>query len=357
MAEEKYRRLTCGTCDADLVQHVGRGRPRKFCASCRPTKSALATLAAASLQECQYCGSNFQSARKRKYCSDRCTRRAVDAARYARTSSERGVLHEKACAECGDHFKHSWRGGVMYCSKSCKQRAWGKKIGAALSAEEARRRHAVATQRRADRAMRSAERKASLAARQAHLEAQKAARPTRCAVCKTSFGDVVRIGRGRLYCSAACRRLSPVTLAAKAKYRLTDQFKASKRARKKARRAVKRRCGADTFNTRHVFERDGWKCQRCGVTTPKSLIGSNKSREPTHDHIVALANGGPHTLENSQTLCRGCNTVKAAGAPVGQIGLFTDLLNELIPARRRPSAKQTTPEPAQVAGSSFSESA
>lgn len=52
---------------------------------------------------------------------------------------------------------------------------------------------------------------------------------------------------------------------------------------------------------RRVFERDGYRCKRCG------------SHHELHaDHIIAESKGGEATLENLQTLCGPCNRAKGA---------------------------------------------
>ena len=50
-----------------------------------------------------------------------------------------------------------------------------------------------------------------------------------------------------------------------------------------------------------VFERDGYKCARCGSQDHLQV-----------DHIVPVAHGGGNELENLQTLCRHCNLKKGA---------------------------------------------
>ncbi len=48
-----------------------------------------------------------------------------------------------------------------------------------------------------------------------------------------------------------------------------------------------------------VFARDGGCCLKCGSINDLSI-----------DHIVALSNGGDNSVENLQTLCKGCNSSK-----------------------------------------------
>lgn len=59
-----------------------------------------------------------------------------------------------------------------------------------------------------------------------------------------------------------------------------------------------------------VLYRDRWTCQACGV-----VDRSGKSLEA--DHIVRLADDGTHDLENLQTLCRACHSVKTAAENSG----------------------------------------
>jgi hypothetical protein len=53
---------------------------------------------------------------------------------------------------------------------------------------------------------------------------------------------------------------------------------------------------------RRVYERDGWKCMRCGTGNHLSL-----------DHIIPYSLGGNDEESNLQTLCRSCNSRKGTG--------------------------------------------
>ena len=70
-----------------------------------------------------------------------------------------------------------------------------------------------------------------------------------------------------------------------------------------------------------VFERDKWKCQICGVKTPRKLRGTINDRAPELDHIMPLSRGGAHSYMNTQCLCRKCNAAKSDTPPV-QPSLF-----------------------------------
>lgn len=53
---------------------------------------------------------------------------------------------------------------------------------------------------------------------------------------------------------------------------------------------------------RRVWDRDGWRCVRCGT-----------HEDLTVDHIVPISKGGaddPDDISNLQTLCKSCNSSK-----------------------------------------------
>lgn len=52
---------------------------------------------------------------------------------------------------------------------------------------------------------------------------------------------------------------------------------------------------------RHVMQRDGWKCLRCG-----------SMKRLTKDHVLPIAKGGSNDAGNLQTLCHSCNSWKGA---------------------------------------------
>ena len=54
---------------------------------------------------------------------------------------------------------------------------------------------------------------------------------------------------------------------------------------------------------RQALYRDRWTCRRCGLQDR-----SGKNLEA--DHIVRIADGGPHDLSNLQILCRVCHDEK-----------------------------------------------
>ena len=53
---------------------------------------------------------------------------------------------------------------------------------------------------------------------------------------------------------------------------------------------------------RHILEKHGYKCLRCGRTDVKL----------TMDHVVPVSLGGAHSIDNVQPLCGSCNSSKQA---------------------------------------------
>lgn len=111
-----------------------------------------------------------------------------------------------------------------------------------------------------------------------------------CAGCGIDFIRGGGVNRKKLYCSIDCHRRTV-------------------RATKKAH---KRSVTVETFNPIAVLERDGWQCYLCGVSTPRELRGTYNDNAPELEHIIALANGGAHSVANTACACRKCNGLKAA---------------------------------------------
>lgn len=85
---------------------------------------------------------------------------------------------------------------------------------------------------------------------------------------------------------------------------------------------------------RLVFERDGWRCQICGASTPERWRGTKHRRAPELDHRVPLSVGGEHSYDNTQTACRECNAKKGNRNRRGQLPLIKVAhLGPKVPAR------------------------
>ncbi|WP_369907867.1 HNH endonuclease [Thioclava sp. NG1] len=127
-----------------------------------------------------------------------------------------------------------------------------------------------------------------------------------CSLCGSEFKPVSTGGKPSSFCSSSCK--------AQAKLKL----RATSRRKQKAR---KRAVTVESVDAISVFDRDSWKCQICGVKTPKSLRGTYDDRAPELDHIHPISKGGEHSYRNTQCTCRKCNAEKSDGAG-GQLRLF-----------------------------------
>jgi 5-methylcytosine-specific restriction endonuclease McrA len=211
---------------------------------------------------------------------------------------------ERDCQWCGASFHPKMRDRVTYCSRACyyKSRAYDR-----------------------------------MRTRLDDLKAffANAFKPTTCAQCAKVF----RPRKARPFCGAKCKRETVCRLGREA-YRAANPpvrekpcFKCGavttaasngptscapcKRAAKKKwhkkykwiRKARERGARAERFAPHDVFDRDGWRCQLCGVKT-STEHATTHDRYPNLDHIVPLAKGGEHTRENTQCACRRCNLSK-----------------------------------------------
>lgn len=78
--------------------------------------------------------------------------------------------------------------------------------------------------------------------------------------------------------------------------------------------ARRRKVKATPIDKLEVYERDGWQCQLCGGAVDPQLKGSSDRLAPSLDHIVPLALGGEHVIDNVQLAHLGCNSRKGARA-------------------------------------------
>jgi 5-methylcytosine-specific restriction endonuclease McrA len=127
-----------------------------------------------------------------------------------------------------------------------------------------------------------------------------------CDVCGVEFCNVF----GRLSWATSCSQDCSAEKARRNAVR-----------KEKVRKLRKRGVLCEIVDPHKVFERDRWRCQLCGVVTPKRLRGTFDPRAPELDHIIPLAAGGEHSYRNTQCACRSCNRAKGA-KPLGQLRLI-----------------------------------
>lgn len=223
---------------------------------------------------------------------------------------------QASCGRCGVSF--SGRKNKVFCGQRCKKRDWQDRTGYKPPAPKvcsywaghcarcgkahgARRPWAQCPQCVADRA-RESNRVAAIDAAKALHRAR--AKVTQCGGCGVEFCSIYGAGNTRFCpCCASARD------------------KAHRRAQKAKRRAVERGLEAQSIDPLVVFDRDHWRCQLCGVKTPKTARGGYSDNAPELDHILPLSKGGAHRYDNVQCACRKCNLEKS-DRPLGQMLLI-----------------------------------
>lgn len=239
--------------------------------------------------------------RNQRFCSRQCLGK-----------SQRTTADTYVCSECGAGFFRMLGGTDLrngrkpkFCSAVCYGKSLSRdRIGVPLIC----RPETIAARAQKKLAKERAEAESAAAKIAKREEAANLARALRssrpCLACRAPVGEQPF---SRLCCTALCS---------------DDLKKHGKRRGKQKRRALLKSATVESFLDVEIFRRDGWLCQLCGAPTPEGKIGTNHSRAPTIDHIVALVNGGMHSRANVQCACRICNSIKSDGPARGQIGLW-----------------------------------
>jgi len=143
-----------------------------------------------------------------------------------------------------------------------------------------------------------------------------------CVVCGKTY---IPFTQSKNTCSPECalntEEAKGKRRIAKRAWKKTEAGKRHQRIHNRKRRAARYGNGpVDSIDPIGVFDRDKWRCYICGAYTPKGMRGSNDDRAPELDHVIPLAAGGTHTLDNVACSCRRCNGEK--GATIYQTDLF-----------------------------------
>lgn len=243
-------------------------------------------------KDCAHCGARM-TGRIRKFCGAQCRDASAERARREKVIKPRPpnwvpITHQYfTCYWCEKEFKPRGSDRIKCCSRECGHE-WLKFRQSVI------RPVVYSVYRRKPKAAPS---------------------PRTCADCGTT------IGRGVHRCEE-CKgaRAKEVRSRARKKTRAKDRLSGRKAALRKARKLRLRGVKVEKVNPLEVLNRDGWRCQLCGVKTPKKLRGSYDDRAPEVDHILPIAQGGEHSYRNTQCACRKCNITKA-GEFMGQMRL------------------------------------
>lgn len=259
---------------------------------------------------CTSCGVQFESRSSRRVYCDACAVGCARAKAHVTRSANAMARRTRTCEFCSSSFimrnpSGKARSGKTvegrFCSRKCADTSRRRLLepkpplycavcGSALSSRKGktcgvRCRKVLACQYSRDRSV------------DAHAVVARD-----CTECGCSFRAAYGEKR-RIFCSKLC------------------QLRTTRRIARRKQRARLRGVRAERVNPTKVFERDAWRCQLCGVATPRKLRGTFGPNAPEMDHIIPLSAGGIHAYSNVQCACRRCNGLKGA-KPLGQMLLF-----------------------------------
>lgn len=273
---------------------------------------------------CQGCGQEWHYDKpcgglgRRKYCSRLCSN-------ISRGRSRNGsrLVGGRTCHECGGTFNGAQ--SQAFCSRQCANRANAKRLVRDQVCKICGSRYKGAscpTQRRTCSVKCSAELKAMAAKERGRKQAERYA-ASDAAILKALARLEKRVEKLGQRVSTVLATLRPCTqcgnkcvcgLILKPGRKRCDACKWQAKRKRKNREKILRRMRqsathVEEIDRRKVFERDDWTCYLCGQIC-LSRCRPNHPHGATLDHVVALANGGHHTLDNVRCACRSCNSRK-----------------------------------------------
>lgn len=271
--------------------------------------------------KCARCEAPFEPRHGKRFCSDACQRADHNDRRRGDKDARLAGAPEHVCEHCGETFRRrkDRNNTARFCSRDCSNASGAnisetqrlRSLASSLSVSFTIRRclciecgnrfngRTLGDRCCSDQCLSAYSRKKYIA----YNDNGRDRSPRPCATCggvfEPEYGD-----RRRKFCSKECNAKSA-------------EAKAIRKAAK-----MRRKCAVvEAVDPIEVFNRDGWRCQLCGVKTPKKLRGTYEDLAPELDHIIPISVGGEHSYRNTQCACRRCNASKSA-IPLGQLRLF-----------------------------------
>lgn len=307
MADELYRRLSCGQCQIWFLQLAGPGAVAKRCVTCRADKSIYRkTTLVAGARRCITCAKAFDARPNQKHCSVGC-RTGIKATRAEQVAAGKRAV----CEHCSVRFKPK-RGGAnkkdgyraRWCSMECRSAAAAAREKKPRSPRPEFSVYFASHCQECGGAGRSHWRFCSacvLARAAASTERMiQARRALNEALHRAAARDFACPDCGVRFCRVFGKHISVCP----------DCIKERRRSERSARKALIRAVTVEQVNHRKVFERDGWRCYLCGCDTPRRLRGTYEPNAPEVEHVIPLAKDGPHSYANTRCSCRACNQDK-----------------------------------------------
>lgn len=349
ICEELPRTLECIVCKTEFsFFKSGAGRFPRFCSpECKATRVAGQQRIYSSEKRypshrtnyyavrepieftCQECGKVAMTKwRKAKYCSKECTNKG-------KSKTLRQARPIKVCDHCGNEFETTmFTSTQRFCSRSCSAAGNAASRRVYPSKEEAKR--ALYARQKAKRleARVKVECEVCLSPFTAHKDTKKRTCSPECSAKRSSMMYKMKAAAAKMAAPPKICKMCGVQIGqdegARGRHKFCSVECANKNDRLKyggnnRRRARRHGVPYEPVNKIKVFDRDAWRCQMCGVKTPKKLMGSFDDKAPELDHRIPMAMGGPHSYDNVQCSCRKCNLAKGGYSASGQMNLFPSM--------------------------------
>lgn len=283
----------CKTCGQPMPVRSGSGRPRIYCSSaCKPAPIKRRSPVRQRICGNATCGvvSFTTSQPRQRYCSRACRDEA----------SRRRNSIEVECAACGLPFRKRrddlQRWSVHCCSNECKAFAKRTQLFCPLrwvSCPKCRLTWHASNGRRdlCEQCHPPVVRRGPACRLPRRPVQSRHFVSCACEHCGTRFLDWANLHPAIYHRCPACR---------------------PKRWKSDKARAERHGVAYEPIDRRRLYERDDYRCGICGEQTDPTADPSTP-RYPTLDHIVPMANGGPHLWANVQCACFECNWRKADG--------------------------------------------
>lgn len=277
--------VVCEACGGSVSmppsRAVDRGRLRRWCsAACQFSY----------VRPCLACGSEMLGAIDRKFCDYRCSN-------HYRSQQREGQRLGRICRGCGVAIPPTLKAGTVYCTSACKD----------------------------------ASRKADLkVARRAVVKpcvdcgADAEFRRSRCEDCRSARKqEVARVAARRTYQKHREKRVEESRLYRESNRQYFKDWYQQRRSdpawlsREQARvqvtnrrrRALMASLPSEPYTTAEIAERDGWRCQLCGMKVPAAKRHPDP-KSASIDHIIPISRGGGDVKANVQLTHFSCNIAK-----------------------------------------------
>lgn len=332
--------LQCCDCRSPLTRRHKNGPPPKRCDQCKKKKACVQAKAWAAANaekiasrnkgprysQCSDCGLHIDCSGKRGPLAKRCVTCHARHEKQSRRAISTKKNYHHSCKRCGVKFSCP-RKRQHYCSTECMHLAQRKRITLVC-----KNNHCIKTFETTPSLLAKGNAYCSRKCAEARYPQPLVCQNPKCGrefrmkhVTKNPWQN-----KGK-YCCPKCYQ---------------DHRWGDHRPRKRRGAAVRRAAGDAALATslrkrckvygvtfdpactrQAVLERDGWRCQKCGILCNKEYKLAARTKSPSrrnaeHDHIVPLSVAGSpgNVFENSQCLCRRCNGSKG-DRPEGQLRL------------------------------------